>query len=109
MITDEIDRLHGETLEPARLGTSCGSINHRVDYNSTYKSSNCSSVYHSTPPISIDAASASEISRRYNLIVYSLYAAGAGRTGRSGFQISTTFFPSIASSKGRFSTCQGPD
>jgi hypothetical protein len=85
MITDGIDRLHGETPEPSRLGLSYGSINHRANYNSVYQSSNYSAVYHSMPTISIDATSASEISQRYNIIVYSLYAAGVGRAGRSGW------------------------
>ena len=40
-------------------------------------------VYHSMPQISTDATTASEISQRYNVIVYSLYGVGVGRAGRS--------------------------
>lgn len=66
MVTDGIDRLRGETPGPSRLGPSFGP-----------------GVYHSMPQISTDAQSASEISQRYNVIVYSLYAIGIGRAGRS--------------------------
>ena len=37
--------------------------------------------------VSVDASSASEISQRYNVIVYSLYAAGIGRAGRSSWDL----------------------
>jgi hypothetical protein len=67
IVTDGIDRLRGEKPQPSRLGRNYGS------------------VYHSMPTISIDATSASEISQRYNVIVYSLYAAGVGRAGRSSW------------------------
>jgi hypothetical protein len=39
------------------------------------------------PTISTDATSASEISQRYNVIVHSLYAVGAGRAGRSSWDL----------------------
>ena len=39
------------------------------------------------PTISTDATSASEISQRYNVLVYSLYAAGVGRAGRSSWDL----------------------
>lgn len=87
MITDGIDRLHGERPEPSRLGPNYGSSNSRTAYNSAHQSSNYSSIYHSMPTISIDATSASETSQRYNVIVYSLYAAGVGRAGRSGWDL----------------------
>jgi hypothetical protein len=35
------------------------------------------------PEISVDATTASEISQRYNVIVYSIYGVGVGRMGRS--------------------------
>lgn len=37
--------------------------------------------------IGVDASSASEISQRYNVLVYSLYAVGVGRSGRSSFDL----------------------
>jgi hypothetical protein len=67
MVTDGIDRLRGEKPQPSRLGPNYGP------------------VYHSMPTISVDANSASEISQRYNVIVYSLYAPGVGHAGRSGW------------------------
>jgi hypothetical protein len=69
MVTDGIDRLRGEKPQPSRLGPNYGS------------------VYHSMPTISVDASSASEFSQRYNVIVYSLYAAGVGRAGRSSWDL----------------------
>jgi hypothetical protein len=69
MVTDGIDRLRGEKPQPSRLGPSFGP------------------VYHSMPTISVDATSASEISQRYNVIVYSIYAAGVGRAGRSAWDL----------------------
>jgi hypothetical protein len=70
MLSDGIDRLRGEKPEPSRLGPNYGPA-----------------VYHSTPSISIDANSASEISQRYNVIVHSLYAVGVGRAGRSSWDL----------------------
>lgn len=69
MVTDGIDRLRGEKPLPSRLGPNYGS------------------VYHSMPTISSDAASASEISQRYNVLVYSIYALGVGRAGRSSWDL----------------------
>ncbi len=69
MVTDGIDRLRGEKPQPSRLGPRYGA------------------VYHSMPTISTDATSASEISQRYNVIVYSLYAEGVGRAGRSSWDL----------------------
>jgi hypothetical protein len=69
MVTDGIDRLRGEKPQSSRLGPNFGS------------------VYHSMPTISTDATSASEISQRYNVIVYSLYAPGIGRAGRSSWDL----------------------
>jgi hypothetical protein len=39
------------------------------------------------PTISTDATSASEASQRYNVLVYSLYATGVGRAGRSSWDL----------------------
>ena len=69
MLSDGIDRLRGETPTASRLGPNSGS------------------VYHSMPTMSTDATSASEISQRYNVIVYSLYATGVGRAGRSSWDL----------------------
>jgi hypothetical protein len=69
MITDGVDRLHGEKPEMSRMGPSYGP------------------VYHSMPTISQDAGSASEASQRYNVLVYSIYAAGVGRAGRSSWDL----------------------
>jgi hypothetical protein len=69
MITDGIDRLHGERPEPARLGPRYGP------------------VYHTTPTISQDATSASEVSQRYNVLVFSIYAVGVGRAARSSWDL----------------------
>lgn len=69
MVTDGIDRLRGEKPTPSQLGPSFGP------------------VYHSMPTISIDAASASEISQRYNVIVHSIYSPGVGRAGRSSWDL----------------------
>ena len=69
MLSDGIDRLRGEKPTPSRLGPDYGP------------------VYHTMPQISIDASSASEISQRYNVLVYTLYAAGVGRAGRSSWDL----------------------
>jgi hypothetical protein len=69
MVTDGIDRLRGEKPEISRMGPSYGP------------------VYHSMPMISQDAGSASEASQRYNVLVYSIYAAGVGRAGRSSWDL----------------------
>lgn len=67
MVSDGIDRLRGEQPQRSRLGPDFGP------------------VYHSMPTISVDANSASEISQRYNVIVFTLYASGVGRAGRSSW------------------------
>lgn len=69
MVTDGIDRLRGEKPQPSQLGPSFGP------------------VYHSMPSISPDATSASEISQRYNVLVYSIYSPGVGRAGRSSWDL----------------------
>lgn len=67
MVTDGIDRLRGEQPVSSRLGPNYGP------------------VYHSMPTMSPDVNSASEISQRYNVLVYSLYAVGVGRAARSSW------------------------
>jgi hypothetical protein len=69
MVTDGIDRLRGEQPQPSRLGPNYGPM------------------YHSMPTISTDASSASEMSQRYNVLVYSVYAIGVGRAGRSSWDL----------------------
>jgi len=69
MVTDGLDRLRGNQITPSRLGPSFGP------------------VYHSMPTMSPDVNSASEISQRYNVLVYSLYAIGVGRTARSSWDL----------------------
>jgi hypothetical protein len=71
MVTDGLDRLRGEQPAPSRLGPSFGP------------------VYHSMPTMSPDVNSASEISQRYNVLVYSLYAVGVGRAARSSWDLQT--------------------
>jgi hypothetical protein len=71
MVSDGIDRLRGETPAPSRMGPNYGP------------------VYHSMPTISVDANSASEISQRYNVIVFPIYALGVGRAGRSSWDLQT--------------------
>jgi len=69
MVTDGIDRLRGEKPSASRLGPSFGP------------------VYHSMPTMSPDVDSASEISQRYNVIVYSLYGTSVGRAARSSWDL----------------------
>lgn len=69
MVTDGIDRLLGE--EPRVSG----------------RGPNFAPVYHSMPIISADASSASEVSQRDNVIVFAIYASGAGRFGRSAWHL----------------------
>ena len=69
MVADGIDRLRGVDPTPSRLGPNFGP------------------TYHSMPTMSPDVNSASEISQRYNVLVYSLYAVGVGRAGRSSWDL----------------------
>jgi hypothetical protein len=81
MVTDGIDRLRGEQPWGSSSGrNSSPSRNSRLgpDYGP---------VYHSMPTMSPDVNSASEISQRYNVLVYSLYAPGVGRAGRSSWDL----------------------
>jgi hypothetical protein len=68
MVTDGIDRLRGNPTS-SRLGPNYGP------------------AYHSMSTISPDVNSASEISQRYNVLVYSLYAVGVGRAARSSWDL----------------------
>jgi hypothetical protein len=93
MVTDGIDRLRGERPEASRLGPDYGAVYHRPEFNrgyqgatSGFQSRNSNSAYDTMPTISIDAPSASEASQRYNVLVYSLYAAGVGRAARSAWE-----------------------
>ena len=80
IVTDGIDRLRGEQPVASRLGPNPGTRNSRLgpDYGP---------VYHSMPTMSPDVNSASEISQRYNVLVYSLYAVGLGRAARSSWDL----------------------
>jgi hypothetical protein len=69
MVTHGIDRLRGEAPQASRLGPNFGP------------------VYHSMPTMSPDVNSASEIGQRYNVLVYSIYAPGVGRAGRSSWDL----------------------
>jgi len=71
IVSDGIDRLRGENPQPSRLGPNYGP------------------VYHTMPTISVDAQSASEISQRYNVIVFPVYSPGVGRLGRSSWDLQT--------------------
>jgi hypothetical protein len=71
IVSDGVDRLRGEKPQPSRLGPNYGP------------------VYHTMPTISIDASSASEISQRYNVVVFPLYSPGVGRAGRSDWDLQT--------------------
>jgi hypothetical protein len=66
---------------------NCGSSKPRATYISGYQSPGSNSVYDTMPTISIDAPSASEVSQRYNVLVYSLYAVGVGRAARSAWDM----------------------
>src|SRR5215469_11983434 len=74
MLSDGIDRLRGEKPTPAQLGP-------------TFGPTPMPPVYHSLPTISQDATSASEISQRYNVLVYSIYSRGVGRAARSSWDL----------------------
>ena len=93
MVSDGIDRLRGEKPELSRLAPDYGAVYHRPEFNRGYSAASYRSAYQTTPnlayqsmpTISTDAPSASEISQRYNVLVYSLYATGVGHAARSGW------------------------
>jgi hypothetical protein len=75
MVSDGIDRLRGESPQlsrtsPSRMGPP-----------------GAAPVYHSMPTISQDADSASEVSQRYNVLVFPIYSPGVGRAGRSSWDL----------------------
>jgi hypothetical protein len=80
MVTDGIDRLRGEQPVASSMGPTTGTRNSRLgpDFGP---------VYHSMPTMSPDVNSASEISQRYNVLVYSLYSPGVGRAARSSWDL----------------------
>lgn len=83
MITDGIDRLHGERPTPSQLGPAFGPRAAAYGGPGVYGPP----VYHSMPTISVDADSASETSQRYNVIVSSIYSPGVGRAARSSWDL----------------------
>lgn len=93
MVSDGIDRLRGEKPELSSLGPDFGVVYHRPNYDRGFSNANyraayetsATTAYQNMPSISIDATSASEISQRYNVLVYSLYATGVGHAGRSSW------------------------
>jgi hypothetical protein len=102
MVTDGIDRLRGEKPEVSQLGPDYGEVYHRPNYGGGYPRNHPSASqsvtlasirqsptlgYDNMPSISIDAQSASEVSQRYNVIVYSLYSPGIGRAARSSWDL----------------------
>src|SRR5271168_3825318 len=89
MITDGIDRLHGETPTPSQLGSGFGGGGYggRGGGYGGRGGAYGPPVYHSMPTISVDADSASETSQRYNVIVSSIYSPGVGRAARSSWDL----------------------
>ena len=93
MVADGIDRLRG--AQPARpVGQPMTPRSGRVPVGSPLLGPDYGTVYHSMPTMSPDVNSASEISQRYNVIVYTLYAVGVGRAARSSWDLANwTFWP----------------
>ena len=93
MVSDGIDRLRGEKPQLDTLAPNYGVVYHRPEFNRGYSSAGSRTVYgtqpdlsyRSMPSISVDAPSASEISQRYNVLVYALYATGVGHAARNGW------------------------
>ncbi|HEY6303953.1 MAG TPA: hypothetical protein VIX14_12890 [Terriglobales bacterium] len=86
LVSDGVDRLRGErpsssSIGPGRMGPG------RTPTGGPSRGSDFGPVYHSMPTISTDATSASEMSQRYNVIVYPMYAPGVGRAGRSSWDL----------------------
>jgi hypothetical protein len=82
MVTDGLDRLRGEQPTSSSMGRGMQPATSRLGPN-------YGPVYHSMPTMSPDVNSASEISQRYNVLVYSLYAVGVGRAARSSWDLQT--------------------
>lgn len=89
MVTDGIDRLRGERpVVPAGVAARGMTPPRQGAAGNPWDVPNYGpGVYHSMPQISVDANSASEISQRYNVIVYSIYGVGVGRAGRSAWDL----------------------
>ena len=105
MVSDGVDRLRGERPQASQLGPNYGGVYHRPEYMGAYQSGRYGAAnrsmmrgssslnpsygynYDSMPTISIDATSASEASQRYNVLVYTLYAPGVGRAGRTSWDL----------------------
>ena len=86
MVADGIDRLRG--AQPARpVGQPMTPRSGRVPVGSPLLGPDYGTVYHSMPTMSPDVNSASEISQRYNVIVYTLYAVSVGRAARSSWDL----------------------
>jgi hypothetical protein len=64
-----------------------GLVRLRVQPPASRLGPNYGPVYHSMPMMSQDVNSASEISQRYNVLVYSLYSLGVGRAARSSWDL----------------------
>ena len=86
MVADGLDRLRG--VQPARpTAQPMTPRSGRTQPGSAVLGPDYGPVYHSMPTMSPDVNSASEISQRYNVIVYSLYALGVGRAARSSWDL----------------------
>ncbi|MGA8493377.1 MAG: hypothetical protein WB711_23350 [Terriglobales bacterium] len=86
MVADGIDRLRG--AQPSRpTGRAMTPRSGRAPVGSPVLGPDYGPVYHSMPTMSPDVNSASEISQRYNVIVYPLYAVGVGRAARSSWDL----------------------
>jgi hypothetical protein len=82
MITDGIDRARGERPQMQMETMGMGPRGRR---GNVYASPNLG--YQSLPTISQDAQQASRTSQRYNVIVFTLFAPGVGRAGRSQWDL----------------------
>jgi hypothetical protein len=87
MVTDGVDRLRGEQAAPTAFLPASPRTGPGVQPRSSRLGPNYGPVYHSLPTMSPDVNSASEISQRYNVIIYSMYAVGVGRAARSSWDL----------------------
>lgn len=85
MVTDGIDRLHGERPSGFAAGPGFGPMYGAggPNYSAANRRPGITPVYHSMPTLSNDAQTAAELSQRYNVVVFTIYAPGVGRAGRS--------------------------
>lgn len=77
IITDGIDRLHGETPATGPVVRRGWSDSRTAPF----------SMSRAMPSISVDADSTSAISQRHGIIVHSIYSSGVGRAGRNTWEI----------------------